>query len=126
MTLGINRFLNFYADDIFSVNKKVIDDYIVYLISYDLSRYSVNNYLRSLKVYFKYIDYEYSATLAKHIHFVKTPKLEKKIFSISELKTMFEYLDLTIQPLRNKIIFLLMYDSGLRLSRKLLIYKQLI
>lgn len=115
-TLGINRFLDFYSDDIFLVNKKVINDYIVYLINYDLSRYSINNYLRSLKVYFKYLDSEYSAALAKHIHFVKTPKLEKKIFSISELKTMFEYLDLTIQPLRNKIIFLLMYDSGLRLS----------
>ena len=79
-TLGINKFLDFYADDILLVNKKVIDDYIVYLISYDLSRYSVNNYLRSLKVYFKYIDSEHSVALAKYIHFVKTPKLEKKYF----------------------------------------------
>lgn len=115
-SLGIRKFFDFYPDDILLVNKSVIDDYIVHLIASGLSRYSVNNYLRSLKVFFKYIDSEYSVSIAKYIHFAKTPKLEKKIYSLNELKIMFEYLSMTEQPIRNKIIFLLMYDSGLRLS----------
>lgn len=115
-SLGIRKFLDFYLGDILLVNKSVIDDYIVYLLVSGLSRYSVNNYLRSLKVFFKYLDSEYSVSLAQHIHFAKTPKIEKKIYSASELNVMLEYLNTTEQPIRNKIIFLLMYDSGLRLS----------
>lgn len=115
-SLGIRKFLDFYSDDLLLVDKSVIDDYIVYLLASGLSRYSVNNYLRSLKVFFKYIDSEYSVSLAQHIHFAKTPKIEKKIYSASELNIMLEYLNTTEQSIRNKIIFLLMYDSGLRLS----------
>lgn len=115
-SLGIRKFLDFYSDDLLLVDKSVIDDYIVYLLASGLSRYSVNNYLRSLKVFFKYIDSEYSVSLAQHIHFAKTPKIEKKIYSASELNVMLEYLNTTEQSIRNKIIFLLMYDSGLRLS----------
>lgn len=111
-SLGIRKFLDFYSDDLLLVDKSVIDDYIVYLLASGLSRYSVNNYLRSLKVFFKYIDSEYSVSLAQHIHFAKTPKIEKKIYSASELNIMLEYLNTTEQSIRNKIIFLLMYDSG--------------
>lgn len=115
--LGIRKFTDYFMlDDISLVNRLVIDEYINYLLSLGISRYSVNNYLRSLKVFFRYLDNEYGLSLAKYIHFAKAPLKEKKIYNKSEIKILLDYLSTTEQPVRDKIIFLLMYDSGLRLS----------
>lgn len=115
--LAIRKFTAYFScDDAEMIDKQVINGYTNYLLSLGLSRHSVNNYLRSLKVFFKYLDDEYAFSLAKYIHFTKAPKKEKKIYNNGEIKVMLDYLSTTEQPIRDKIIFLLMYDSGLRLS----------
>lgn len=108
------RFLNENNSGV--MDEECILNYQKYLLQKDISRYTVCNYLRPLKVFMKYVDMQTGSEYAKKIVYPKRPKLIKHIYTDTEVRIMMKYLSMREMPSRDCAIFLLMYDCGLRLS----------
>lgn len=82
----------------------------------------VNDLLKAYKVFFRYAHNEgYTETiLTEQIQNIKTPKVIIRTFTDCELKKMANYYQgYTYLGIRNKVIMLLLIDTGIRLSELL-------
>lgn len=91
------------------IQAKDLIDYQMYLANKHLSPATVRNYLLGLKVIFRFYD------KFDIVDVIVLPKQSKKVvplYTDDNIKTMFDVLTTA----RNRCIFLLMYDCGLRRS----------
>ena len=105
--------------EIEDVQTKQIKEFLLSMSKAGRTANYVNDLLKAYKVFFRYA-YEEDYTkelLTKKIHNVKKPKVIIRTFTEQELKRMSNYYQgydyLTI---RNKVILLLLIDTGIRLS----------
>lgn len=103
--------------DISQVLQSDIENYIASLFERPLSRASRSTYIRHVKIFLKWCSENYSVKY--DYSFIKVPKTPKKcvhIYSVSEMKTIFNSVQCGVEwvELRNKAMIALMYDSGLR------------
>lgn len=111
-----SRFLALHDLDIADV--QCYDNYAKMLLKRrNIKRVTVRTYLRAVRVFLrwctdkKYIDYGYSVNLPKSHNELILP------LSDEEIKTVYEaFIDKDILTLRNKCIFSMLLDCGLRMS----------
>lgn len=114
---NISKFLRFVkVERLEDLSVDLVKCYQKDLLQQNLSRYSVCNYLRSVKLFLRYLDKNYSTSISHAVVYPKRPKLMKQIYTTAEIKKMMQYISSCYMSLRNCIIFLLMYDCGLRLA----------
>ncbi len=86
----IKPFLMYYGEEspLLSINKSIIDDYILYLEKEtSANEITINSYLRSLKAFLYYCMEEHGLSSFK-IHLIKTEKKLKETYSDEELKRL--------------------------------------
>lgn len=118
----VGYFFNYCSDndinDIRSITKTVLSNYILFLRGTGITNVSVHTYYRAVKVFIRwlfdncYIDED--PTLK-----IKLPKKDAKLvipLSSSEVKSVNDYFSYCENGLRNYCIFHLMIDCGLRRS----------
>ena len=101
------------------VETKQIKEFLLFMSKAGRTANYVNDLLKAYKVYFKYAFEEgYTAeNLAKKIQNVKKPKVIIRTFTERELKKMSNYYDgYDYLSVRNKVIMMLLIDTGIRLS----------
>ena len=105
--------------EIEDVQTKQIKEFLLSMSKAGRTANYVNDLLKAYKVFFRYAQEEdyTKELLTKKIHNVKKPKVIIRTFTEQELKRMSNYYQgydyLTI---RNKVILLLLIDTGIRLS----------
>ena len=104
-----NYLLKFSNKDFEDITAKDLVDYQLYLASKHLSSATVRNYLLGLKVIFRFYG---KSDIVESIVLPKQSKKVVTLYTDKDIKTMFDVLT----TYRNKSIFLLMYDCGLRRS----------
>lgn len=103
--------------DLGTIEQKDIDGYIFTLLERPLSRSSRGTYIRHIKIYLKWCEERYTVLYqSKLIKIPKTPKKQVRIYTLEEIKEIFDNIrcDAEWLTLRNKAMIALMYDSGLR------------
>ena len=105
--------------EIEDVQTKQIKEFLLSMSKAGRTANYVNDLLKAYKVFFRYA-YEEDYTkelLTKKIHNVKKPKVIIRTFTEQELKRMSNYYqDYDYLTIRNKVILLLLIDTGIRLS----------
>lgn len=116
---AIGIFLNYAGNDFLldSLTLSYVDNYILGLYSRKLSRASISTYVRSLRIFLRWIyrEYDLSFDPAK----IKIPKSPKKIvhlYSDDEIKLLFSSVSTSIPWItaRNQAMLAIMLDSGIR------------
>ena len=116
----LGRFLKFTGDiDLEELNLPIIRNYNEYLVERQISKASVGTYLRTIKIFIRYLeDNEIlpEGKLAKKIKLPKQPKKVIQLFTPDEVEKIFQAVDADEEwiVVRNRLIIALMYDSGLR------------
>ncbi len=132
-TTYIDYLINYIGNvDINTIKKQTIIDYQLYLLNRNafpiacvkqtnekkLSRFTVKTYLTHLRTFFRWLynsNYMNENIFESYV-FPKVPKLIKPIMSEEEIEeVLFDFSD-GMLGCRNKCIFLLMLDSGLRVQ----------
>lgn len=132
-TTYIDYLVRYLGDiEIDTISKKTIIEYQLYLLNRNafpiacvkqpkekkLSRFTVNTYLKHLRTFFRWLykNGYICDDIFKEYVFPKVPKLVKPIMSDEEIEeVLFDFSDCML-GCRNKCIFLLMIDSGLRVQ----------
>lgn len=116
---AIGIFLNYAGNDFLldALTLPYVDNYILGLYSRKLSRASISTYVRSLRIFLRWIyrEYDLSFDPAK----IKIPKSPKKIvhlYSDDEIKLLFSSVSTSIPWItaRNQAMLAIMLDSGIR------------
>ena len=117
----LKRFLAFTGDmELDDLTLKVVRSYNEFLVLDDKrSKATVGTYLRSIKVFIRYLednDYLPEGKIAKKIKLPRQPKKVIQLFTPDEMEAIFNAVEAENEWLtvRNKLIIALMYDSGLR------------
>ena len=109
--------------DMEEVRPPVVKQYTQYLIQKGLKGSTINLYLRVLKVFIRYChNEEYGGynTDAKKLSFVKQEKPVLPAFTVKDVKLMLETCKgNTFRDIRDRTIFTLFFETGLRLSELL-------
>lgn len=103
--------------DILTLRQDDIENYIAVLLKRPLSKATRATYIRNLKIFLCWSARKYPVSYdVKEIHVPKTPKREVRIYSIDEVRQIFDSVTCESEWLeyRNRLILALMYDSGLR------------
>lgn len=103
--------------DIREIDRKLLVEYIVYLRNRDISDTSLRSYIRGLKVYLRYLFYEkyIPEDITQRLKLPKADSRRKMPLSVGSVKIIDDYFDREGE-IRNKCIFHLMLDCGLRLQ----------
>lgn len=104
----IGKFLN--SPQIEDLRKIDMQDYFIYLKQRNFSRDSQSRYWSILKVFSKWLNTELGLSLPELPPQPKKPEIEIIPFSISDIKKLYASAD----NLRNKVIIVLLLDTGLR------------
>lgn len=128
------NFLNEISISFDKIDKKTILNYKAYLVSQDrktaksqkgrkqLSSFSINRMLSSLRSYLKYlIDMDYNTPISpSEIKLVKTEKKHPKVAELEELKKLIESPDQfeknKVVSIRNRAILETLFSTGMRIS----------
>lgn len=104
-------------EDIGKIDRRLLVEYIVYLRNRDISDTSLRSYMRGLKVYLRYLYYEkyLPEDITQRLKLPKADNRRKMPLSASSVKIIDEYFERECD-FRNKCIFHLMLDCGLRLQ----------
>lgn len=108
------RFLKYAPEDVEQLAPDVIRGYIIHLKGRKTRNVTINCYVRSVKVFCKWL-LEYEYTDIDLFRRVKMPRPDPKLkvpLSMAEVRRIDEQL----LKLRDKVIFHLMLDAGLRVS----------
>lgn len=122
-TTHINQFIT-YKDNssIEDVNYNDYENYIIYLRSKAITSVTIHSYAQSLKTFFHYC-HENGFLREDIFSRIKLPRYKKKaieILSSKDIDILLDYFNpYTFQGARNKLIVVLMLDSGLRLNEVL-------
>lgn len=129
----INYFIDFCGDiELSDIKYKNVSDYQLYLLNRQakgnkfnknttgkkLSRFTIKSYVTHVKAFLNWcFDEKYlSEKILENYKMVKTPKLIKPVMSEEDIElVLYDFGESQLQ-VRNKCIFLLLVDSGLRLQ----------
>ena len=105
--------------DISTITHRKIKDYAIELQSRNLSKATVASYLRSVKVFLRWVHGEYSLSFdPARIRVPKSPKKKVHIYSDREIYQIFDLIRASVPWItaRNRAMVALMLDSGIRQS----------
>lgn len=133
-------------EDINKVNKEVVEEYINFTkdrgkysfvasdgylkanidkrgdIGDEVSVYTLNNYLRNIKVFFTYLEENniIKRNMVKNCKFIKVQRKSKEQLTDEEYKRLIKSLDITkFHEYRDYIIIQLIFDTGMRINETL-------
>lgn len=123
--LKLMRYLynEFKFDSITDVNEKIltkaIQDYIIFLTSQKLKETYINSIIKNIRAFFKYCENEgyVKESPMKKIKFQKEQITLIKTFTNTEVKKMIDYFSRnTFLGIRNHLIMIILFDTGVRNS----------
>lgn len=107
----IRYFINFVSDlEIENLNASLVCEYVLFVNSSSLSVMSKRSYLREVKTFLNFIDKKFDTALASNIYLPRKQRTIVHIFTDEEINTIYGCL----KSLRDRLIFALAYDCGLR------------
>lgn len=117
----IGMFIQYVGNgkEVHSLSVDIVNDYIAYQVSRNLSRASLATYVRNLKIFLQWLENIYHVSLsASDIVVPKTPKTTPRIYSDKDIGLIFSSIEAESDWLtfRNCAMVALMLDSGLRQS----------
>lgn len=117
----LGHFMRFTGDDfdLKDLTPRFLKQYVVHLANSEISSISVQSYVRGLRAFLKWLYDEKYIDVDLCLRF-KLPKASRKVIDVlsdDEIKQLLSCFDgSSWLQLRNRLIVLLMLDSGLRLS----------
>lgn len=116
--IGFFNFLNNKKLNYKNINKDIIREYLKTLDK-DLKNSSISRHLSTLKSFYNYL-YNKKIISTNPLLGIRNPKLEKKLpnyLNYDELEIIFDSFDLSDPyEVRNRLIFEILYATGLRVS----------
>lgn len=113
------HYLEEHQSSIFTVTKQQIWNYLKYLDSLSYHNSSISRHLSSLRGFFAYLQKEGKVETNLFL-LIQNPKRQKKLpdyLNYEELRSLLDFQDLnTPEQIRNRLIFELLYASGMRVS----------
>jgi len=117
--INYKDFLSVKNINYLKINKNEIIDYLKYLDGLNYSNGTISRHLSSLRSFYNYL-VEIKLIESNHFKRIRNPKVEKKLpnyLNIVEVEDIIDNLkEDTKEEVRNKLIFELLYATGIRVS----------
>jgi len=117
--INYKDFLSVKNINYLKINKNEIIDYLKYLDGLNYSNGTISRHLSSLRSFYNYL-VEIKLIESNHFKRIRNPKVEKKLpnyLNIVEVEDIIDNLkEDTKEEVRNKLIFELLYSTGIRVS----------
>lgn len=117
--LSFNNYLKDKNIDFLNIDKDIIRKYLIYLDTLKLKNSSISRHISSLRTFYNFLK-ERNYIKSNVFLLIKSPKKEKKLPTFiyyNELEELFNSFNISdILDIRNKLIFELLYATGVRVS----------
>ena len=107
----IRYFIDFVTNlDILNLTSERIRSYVLYINNSNLATMSKRSYLRETKTFLNFIDKKLNTTFSQNIYLPKKERKLVHIFTDEEIHIIY----INLKSIRDRLIFALAYDCGLR------------
>ena len=117
-SLQLNKYNTYLCNKKIKIEEASYEDILSFLTSYKMSSTTYNHYITVFKNFYKYL-IKQKVKLNFHINDLERKKREKHfptVLKFNEIHSLITSFDNTLYAKRDKIIIMVLYSSGLRVS----------